>query len=104
MEPFNLNFTLPEDSSFHFSVKTCCGYSLEAPQLMTGVDPGGFSGGGGWICSNFCTYSTYLDRQAWANSVDPDQMPQNASSDQGLHCLPLTQHFYMYSQEVKWTC
>ena len=24
-----------------------------------------------------------------ANSVDPDQMPQNVASDQGLHCLPL---------------
>ena len=22
-----------------------------------------------------------------ANSADPDQMPQNAASDQGLHCL-----------------
>ena len=22
-----------------------------------------------------------------ANSVDPDQMPQNAASDLGLHCL-----------------
>ena len=22
-----------------------------------------------------------------ANSVDPDQTPQNAASDQGLHCL-----------------
>ena len=22
-----------------------------------------------------------------ANSVDPDQMPQNAAADQGLHCL-----------------
>ena len=31
----------------------------------------------------------YLDRQAWANSVDPDQIPQNAESDQGLHWLPL---------------
>ena len=31
----------------------------------------------------------YWDRQAWANSVDPDQMLQNAASDQGLHCLPL---------------
>ena len=27
--------------------------------------------------------------QAWANCVDPDQMPQNVASDQGLHCLPL---------------
>ena len=24
----------------------------------------------------------YWDRQAWANSVDPDQMPQNVASDQ----------------------
>ena len=24
-----------------------------------------------------------------ANSVDPDQMPQNVASDQGLHCLLL---------------
>ena len=23
----------------------------------------------------------------FANSADPDQMPQNAASDQGLHCL-----------------
>ena len=30
------------------------------------------------IWSNFRTYSTYSDRQAWANSVDPDQTPQNA--------------------------
>ena len=25
-----------------------------------------------------------------ANSVDPDQMPQNAASDLGLHCLPVS--------------
>ena len=24
-----------------------------------------------------------------ANSVGPDQTPQNAASDQGLHCLPV---------------
>ena len=24
------------------------------------------------------------------NSGDPDQMPQNAASDLGLHCLPIT--------------
>ena len=24
-----------------------------------------------------------------ANSVDPDQTPQNAATDQGLHCLPM---------------
>ena len=37
-------------------------------------------------------FPKYLDRQAWANSVDPDQMLQNAASDQGLHCLPLIWH------------
>ena len=25
-----------------------------------------------------------------ANCVDPDQMPQNAAPDLGLHCLPMT--------------
>ena len=29
-------------------------------------------------------YPNFLDRQAWANSVDPDQMLQNTASDQGL--------------------
>ena len=33
----------------------------------------------------------YSDKQAWANSVDPDQTPQNAASDQGLHGLQLIQ-------------
>ena len=28
-----------------------------------------------------------------ANRVDPDQMPQNAASDQGLHCLHQVQRF-----------
>ena len=35
----------------------------------------------------------YLVKHAWANSVDPDEMPQNAASHQGLHCLPLIQLF-----------
>ena len=35
----------------------------------------------------------YLDRKAWANSVDPDDMPQNVASHQGLKCLPLIQQF-----------
>ena len=26
-------------------------------------------------------------------TVDPDEMPQNAVSHQGLHCLPLIQQF-----------
>ena len=35
----------------------------------------------------------YWDINARTNSVDPDQTPHNAASDQGLHCFPLTQQF-----------
>ena len=28
--------------------------------------------------------------KVFANSGDPDQTPQNAASDQGLYCLPVT--------------
>ena len=38
-------------------------------------------------------YFMYLNRQAWANSVDPDQTLQNAASDQGLHCHPVLHTF-----------
>ena len=38
-------------------------------------------------------YSMYLDRQAWANNVDPDETPHDVASYQGLHSLPLIQHF-----------
>ena len=43
----------------------------------------------------------WLKVQAGAISVDPDQTPQNAASDQGLRCLPIIQHFYTHSQVVK---
>ena len=36
----------------------------------------------------------YSDKQAWANSVEPDgYMPQNAASNSGLHCLSLIEQF-----------
>ena len=38
-------------------------------------------------------YHMYSDRQACANSIDPDETPQNAASHLGLHCLPLIQQF-----------
>ena len=47
---------------------------------------------GGSIYSYNNTYFSFSDRHARANSVDPDQMPQNVAYDQGLHCLPLTLH------------
>ena len=38
----------------------------------------------------------YWNLQAFANSVDPDQMPQNAASDLGLHCLPYVQQYFRH--------
>ena len=38
-------------------------------------------------------YHMYSDRQGWANSIDPDETPQNTASHLGLHCLPLIQQF-----------
>ena len=40
-----------------------------------------------------CSNEKYLVRQVWANanSVDPDQTPQTAASDQDLHFLPPNQ-------------
>ena len=43
----------------------------------------------------------YIDRQDFAISVDPDQMPLNVASDQALHCLPHIQQFFRYQQVVK---
>ena len=34
-----------------------------------------------------------------ANSVDPDQTPQNAASDLGLHCLPMSN---LWDARHKW--
>ena len=39
----------------------------------------------------YCNNPKYWDRHACAKSVDPDQMPQNVASDQGLHYLPPSQ-------------
>ena len=39
-------------------------------------------------------YSKYWDKQAWANSTDPDKMLHNALSGQGLHCLLLNQQMF----------
>ena len=38
-------------------------------------------------------YLMYSDGQVWANSVDPDEMPQFVASHQGLHCLSLILQF-----------
>ena len=42
-----------------------------------------------WMDTRHHVYPKYLYRQAWAKRVDPDQMQQNAASDQALHSLPL---------------
>ena len=41
-----------------------------------------------WVLHN---NPKYWARYVFANSVDPDQMLQNAASDQGLHCLSYIQ-------------
>ena len=33
----------------------------------------------------------YWDRQVWAKSLDPDQVPQDVASEKGLHCQLFTQ-------------
>ena len=38
-------------------------------------------------------YPKHSDQHVWANSVDPDQMPRNVASDQGLHYFPLIRSF-----------
>ena len=58
-------------------------------EVQERIDPGWFLRGSLW--SNYRTYSAYSERQGWANSVDTDQTPHKAASDQDLHCLPLTQ-------------
>ena len=56
----------------------------------------------GYILYQVGLYLNILtDRRA--NSVDLDQLPQNALSDQGLDCLLLTQQFQAHQQVVKWT-
>ena len=35
--------------------------------------------------------------------VDPDQMLQNAASDQGLHCLPHIQQYFRHIEVVNCT-
>ena len=48
-----------------------------------------------WVKRVICKTWTGLSAGTMANSADPDQMPQNAASDQGLHAL-------LKFKEVKW--
>ena len=41
-------------------------------------------------------FCKYLNRQAWANSVDLDQMQHKTASDQNLHYLPLIQQYFKH--------
>ena len=38
----------------------------------------------------------YWDRWAWANSVEPDETPQNEVFDQGPHCLQPIQLMFLH--------
>ena len=52
-----------------------------------------------WQMAN--TVYKYSDRQDWENSADPDEMPHNAASHLGLHCLPLIQQFLVITTDIK---
>ena len=43
-------------------------------------------------------------KRVTANSADLDQTPQNAASDQGLHCLQIVQQFSvgLYLYRIVW--
>ena len=47
------------------------------------------------------TVSTVITLSIGTNSVNRDQMPQYAASDQGLHCLPYTHSNNL--EVVEWT-
>ena len=44
--------------------------------------------------ADYVRLTKYWDSKAFANSADPDQMLQNAVSDQGLHCLPYIEWYF----------
>ena len=46
-------------------------------------------------------YRKYLERPTWTNSIDPDQMLQNAASDLGLYCLSQIKQFLDTSKGSK---
>ena len=43
------------------------------------------------LCEQIISFNLYmpsvLKQRTLASGVDPDQTPQNAASDQGIHCL-----------------
>ena len=53
------------------------------------------------ISCKYHIYPEYWDGQTSANSVDSEQMLQNAASDQGLHCVQLVQQFLDMSSSSK---
>ena len=54
------------------------------------------------LCVCYLTHlSLASHKRDIANSVDPDQTPQNAASDQGVHCLHLVQKFLLNTIIIK---
>ena len=55
------------------------------------------------IKSIICKPCAGLNAGTFANSADPDQMPQNAASEHGLHCLLELQEFIGSMKQSKVT-
>ena len=54
-----------------------------------------------YLLGAYHIYYMYSDKQAWANSEEPDQTRHIAASDLGLHCFLLIILFYTKEQEVQ---
>ena len=80
-------FSLNDSITFDYIISVCGTFRVhkKKPQKPKKIQ----------VSSNilYHIYRMYLEGQAWANSVDPDETPQNVASHQGLHCLPLIQQF-----------
>ena len=57
---------------------------------------------GEWVYSYPHNDPKFSDKQAWANSVDPDQTAP--LSGQGLHCLPFHMYFWTHYSMVEPPC
>ena len=75
-EQYKKNQYLSHNCVHSYTYKSCCSLEFINNLLLFRLKP---------------YYPKYSDRQALVNSVDSDQTPQNAASDQGVYCLPLIQ-------------
>ena len=87
--------TFCSNASTSLSMRSC--YYWTRYHILA-VDHSSIGSSRNWI------YFAYSDRQALANTVDPNQTPHSAASDQGLQCFEPIQRFYSHPLVVKLSC